>query len=196
LKIFTIIVFIFAELSCITLNDQVIFKYNLSLTDSKQTKFTLGIAKFKDFRDDSQKKSTEFFGDVEEKITAKILEDFKFSSSFKDVHYRCEDSEDFCMKGTIIAFNWKAEINPFAIIPILNLFIFFGMPIDSRHGVISLKVDIYKKNTFVKSFQRKFEKKTLNGLYYAKAGDPGAELAEAFRETVKLLKNDIGEIIK
>ena len=69
---------------CSTLNGSVPFRYVPSLSTTPRTGAHLGMEKFVDHRPDSDREATACIRDIDEKITAKVLEDLQFSKIFAD----------------------------------------------------------------------------------------------------------------
>ncbi|PIP20689.1 MAG: hypothetical protein COX40_03565 [Candidatus Omnitrophica bacterium CG23_combo_of_CG06-09_8_20_14_all_40_11] len=179
---------------CASLNGDVPFRYQPSLISyNKKIDKTVGLNMLVDKRPDGDKAYTESIKDVSEKITAKLLEDFDKSKIFKEIHYPSQAEDDIVINGTIDRFMWKFYAKTIYYIPMLNLVCYFGVPYADAYGIagITLEVRDNKVGKVLWSFAE--ESKMVNSytFYNMKAGDSGAELAEAFREVGKKLKEDL-----
>ncbi len=72
---------------CATLNGSVPFKYVPSLASAEPTDLHVGMEKFVDKRPQEDFKCTKSIADVDEKVTAKFLEDFRSSQIFTTVDF-------------------------------------------------------------------------------------------------------------
>ncbi len=179
---------------CASLNGDVPFRYQPSLVScNKKIDKTVGLNMLLDKRPDGDKAYTESIKDVSEKVTAKLLEDLDKSKIFKEIHYPSQVGDDIVINGTIDRFMWKFYAKTIYYIPVLNLVCYFGVPYADAYGIagITLQVKDNKTGKVLYSFAE--ESKMVNSytFYNVKAGDSGAELAEAFRDVGKKLKEDL-----
>ena len=68
--------------ACTTLSSSSPFRYVPSLNSSQQSVSTLGIYKFVDVRPANDQSATKNILDLDEKVTAKVIEDFRSSRMF------------------------------------------------------------------------------------------------------------------
>ncbi|MDD5492981.1 MAG: hypothetical protein PHV60_09950 [bacterium] len=192
--IYLILLSILLLSGCASLNGNVPFQYQPSLTasDNKIDK-TAGMVMLKDNRPKDDVDNTKSIKDLPEKVTAKLLEDFKDSEIFTEIHNRKKAEDDLVISGTINRFKWKATPSPLSFIPILSLLQIFGAPTYTIKGEaeITLKIKDNKTGKILKSFTEASEATNTYNMYNFKAGDAGAELSEAFRDVAKQLKEDI-----
>ena len=103
---------------CTTLNGSSPFHYVPSLNTTQQNNATLGIEKFEDVRPEGDKLATKNIPDLSEKVTAKVLEDFRSSKLFSDIDFPPHHKkDDFILKGDIKRFYWKTKHNPIKFYP-------------------------------------------------------------------------------
>ncbi len=179
---------------CATLVGSVPFKYVPSLAGGEPLNVRLGMEKLVDKRPDEDRSATESITDVDEKVTAKILEDFRSSQMFAAVDFPIQgDKDDLVLKGEIKRFYWKLTPSPIVFIPIINLLIYFGIPINEAEGVASLRVQLVRAKTGqpIAEYEKSSTRTATYTLYNLKAGEVGSELADAFRDVAKQIKDAI-----
>jgi len=200
LSVILIVFFVFLLLQgCATLNSSVPFKYIPSLPTTETIDLRLGMEKLVDIRPEKDRSATKSIADVDEKVTAKLLEDFRSSQIFTTVDYPIQkEKDDLILKGEIKRFYWKTSISPIAFIPIINLAIYFGAPMYNVEGVAHFHFQLINAKTenVVAEYDKMAIKKETYSLYNFKAGEAGAELAEAFRDVSKQIKEAILSDIK
>ncbi len=179
---------------CASLNGNVPFQYQPSLTSAnKKINKIVGLNLLVDKRPKEDISNTESIKDLPDKITSKLLEDFQKSEIFAKIHYNTEAEDEIVINGSINRFKWKATPNGLMFIPFLNLLIYFGIPTYDITGVtvITLEVKDNKSGQIIKTFRESSESENTYNLYNFKTGDAGAELAESFRDVAKKLKEDL-----
>lgn len=179
---------------CASLNANVPFRYQPSLVSStKKIDKTVGLNMLLDKRPEGDIAYTKSIKDISEKVTAKLLEDFKTSNIFKEIHYPAQTEDDIVINGTIDRFIWKLYATPISYIPILNLVIYFGVPMNEAYGIASISLEIKNNKTGMVIGKLGEFSQTNNSytLYNFKAGEAGTELEEAFREVAKKLKEGL-----
>ena len=184
---------------CSTLNGSVPFHYVPSLSSINQNSAVLGMEKFVDRRPAEDREATKSIPDIDEKITAKVLDDLKSSRMFADVHFPARSNEDnLIIKGEIKRFYWKTKHNPIKFIPIVQMLLLLGITSHNVEAVVELKVQILDAKTgAVLSEYDKSSIKTDSGtLYVNTSGESGSELAEAFRDVVKQIKDSLAADIQ
>ena len=177
---------------CTTLKGNVPFQYQPSLiSSSKKIDKNVGFNIVKDARPEKEIKSTEkTIKDVPNKITYKMMEDFKSSGIFNEVNFPPKDSDDIIINATLHRFNWTINTNYFAIFTYL---MYFGIPIEEHVGVVDISLEVIDKKTgkVLGNIQGSNTDKLKYSLYNVSVGEAGSELAEAFRESVKELKEKL-----
>ena len=184
---------------CATLIGSVPFHYVPSLNTGQQNNASLGIEKFIDSRPVEDKKATESISDIDEKVTSKFLEDFRTSRMFAVVDFPVRrDKDDFIFRGEIKRFYWKATYNPMRFIPGVNLLLLLGIPVYNIDAVAEFKIQLIDGNTGVilVEYDKIATKTETVSLYSGKSGEMGAELAEAFRDVAKQIKDGITSDIR
>ena len=184
---------------CSTLNGSVPFRYVPSLSTMPQNDAAIGMDKFVDSRPADDREVTKAIPDVDEKVTSKVLEDFRSSGMFARVDFPARaDKDAFIVKGEIKRFYWKTKHNPIKFIPFVNLLLLLGITSYNIEAVVDLKVQILdaKTGAVLSEYDKTSTKTESATLYDNKSGESGAELAEAFREVVKQIKDGIAGDIK
>ena len=190
---------LFLVSGCSTLNGSVPFRYVPSLSTIQQNNAVLGMEKFVDSRPAEDKEITKGIPDIDEKVTAKVLEDFRSTGMFAGVDFPARrDKDDLIVKGEIKRFYWKTKHNPIKFIPIINLLLLLGITSYNIQAVVELKVQILDARTgaVLSEYDRTSTKTDSATLYDIKSGESGSELAEAFREVVKQIKDGMAGDIK
>jgi len=87
---------------CSTLNGSAPFHYVPSLSTMHQHGFFLGLEKFVDSRPAEDQKATKSISDIDEKITAKVIDDLQSSRMFAGIDFPARhDKDDLIIKGEI-----------------------------------------------------------------------------------------------
>ncbi len=189
-----VLFFITTCYGCASLNANVPFRYQPSLVSSaKKIDKTVGLNMLLDKRPEGDIAYTKSIKDISEKVTAKLLEDFKVSNIFKEIHYPAQSGDDIVINGTIDRFIWKLYATPISYIPILNLVCYFGVPINEAYGIatIALEIKDNKTGSIIGVIEGTSRTDNSYTLYNFKAGEAGTELEEAFREAAKKLKEGL-----
>lgn len=175
---------------CTSLKGNVPFEYQPSLISvSKKINKKVGFDVLKDMRPDNEVRAMErSIPDITNKVTYKIIEDFKSSGIFEEIDFPAKDTDELVINGEINKFIWRAEDNWFAIV-FLPL-VYFGLPVGDYVGEadITLKVIDKKTGRMLGTVQGAGEQRLTCTLYNSHVGEVGSELAEAFRQSVKQLK--------
>ena len=177
---------------CMSLKGNVPFQYQPSLiSSSKKIDKSVGFNIANDARPEKQVKALEkTIKDIPNKLTYKMMEDFKASSIFREVNFPPQDSDDIVINSTINQFSWRVNTNWFAVIFYL---MYFGMPVEEHVGNVDVSLEIVdnKSGKVLGTIRGSGEQKLSYSLYNMSVGEAGSELAEAFRLTVKDLKEKI-----
>jgi hypothetical protein len=184
---------------CATLNSSVPFRYVPSLITGEPTDLRLGMEKLADKRPEGDRSATESISDIDDKTTSKLLEDFRTTQIFAAVDYPPQPvKDDFIMKGEIRRFYWKLTPEPYIFIPFVGCIVYFGAPAHTAEGIAELSVQLVNPKTgaVLSKYERIATKKTTYTIYNFKAGEAGSELADAFRDVSKQIKDSIVEEIK
>ena len=178
---------------CTTLNGSVPFRYVPSLNTMQQNDAGLGMEKFVDSRPADDQEVTKSIPDIDEKVTSKVLEDFRSSGTFARVDFPPRrDKDDLIVKGEIKRFYWKTNHNPIKFVPIIGqVLLLLGITSYNIEAVVELKVQILdaKTGAVLSEYDKTSTKTDSATLYDNKSGESGAELAEAFRDVVKQIKD-------
>jgi len=103
------------------------------------------------------------------------------------------DKDELILKGEIKRFYWKLTPSPIVFIPLINLLIYFGIPIHEAEGVATLRVQLVRTKTGqpIAEYEKSSTRTATYTLYNLKAGEVGSELADAFRDVAKQIKDSI-----
>jgi hypothetical protein len=173
------------------LNSSVPFRYIPSLSAGDPIQTRIGVERLKDARPSEDHDTTNEITDIDEKVTAKFLEDLKSSNLASTVSFPPRpERDDLILRGEIKRFGWKAEMNPAVWVPIINLLIYFGLPVYTIDASAALHVQVVDRTGKVVAEYTKHADRSKNYSMYdnVNAGEAGAELADAFRDVVKQVK--------
>jgi len=179
---------------CATLNGNEPFQYPNSLVSLQSpVDKIVGMKLLTDNRPEADKENTIRISDVPEKISARLFSDINSSKIYSDIHYPSRSGDMVTIEGSIDRFMWKYTPEPYTVIPIVNLILYFGIP--SGHATGTAQITLEVKNAQSGMLLGKFTESASNTstftLYNRNAGGSGGELADAFREVVKKLKEDL-----
>jgi hypothetical protein len=170
------------------------FKYVPSLASGETINLRAGLQTLADERPEDDRSATESIADVPDKVTAKLIEDFRASQVFATLDFPIQqDKDDLILQGAIKRFYWKMKPSPITFIPVINLVLYFGVPARYVDGIASLCLRVIRAKTgqTLAEYEKSSTRTENYTLYSFKAGEAGAELAEAFRDVVKQIKDAI-----
>jgi hypothetical protein len=179
---------------CATLNSSVPFKYVPALTVAEPNQLIVGMEELVDTRPEKDLKATKSISDVADKATATLLQDFRTSRIFDELHYPPQPGKDtYIIKGEINRFYWKYSPSPIVFIPCVGCLVYAGVPAGSAKGIceISLQVTDARTGAVVAQYNATDTRKSDYTIYNMKTGEHGAELADTFREVSKQFKDAI-----
>jgi hypothetical protein len=185
------IILLFISAGCASLNSNAPFRYQPSLLPVANTiDKTVGIEILTDKRPPKDIAYTKNITDIAQKITAKLLEDFKASKLFREIHYSIQKDDDIIITGTIDRFTWKLSPHPLSYIPLIS---YFGTPTFKAEGLAALTLEVKDKKTGIvlATLQDSANIKNSFTVYNFKVCECGTELEDAFRELGKKLKEDL-----
>lgn len=184
------------------------FDYVPSPPSNETISARIGMEKLIDKRPKSDRSATKRIVDIDEKVTAKLLEDFRSSKVFLDVDYPVQNEKDvLIMRGEIRHFYWKDAPTNIGAIPVVGFSTWFGAPVGNISAVVNLYVQLINLKTgqVVAEYDKIAERKKAYNLYnYGKQHGvhktddgtkvyygQGTELTEAFWEVSKQIKESI-----
>lgn len=180
---------------CASLNNNIPFQYQPALVASKgPIQKSTGFSMLVDSRPEKDRAYTKSIKDVPEKITAKLIEDFRSSGLFSEIHYPPKTNDEIVITGTIKRFKWKLYSRGIAYVPYVGLAAgIFGVPLTRAYGMTEIELELKDgaTNRVLGTFSESSEVETMYSIYNFKTGESGAELAESFRDVAKKLKGDI-----
>ena len=199
ISLFIASILILFSTGCASLNGNVPFQYQPSLLASSETiNKDAGMNLLIDQRPEGDKSYTKSIKDIPEKVTSKLIEDFEKSRLFKDIHFSSKTGDALIIEGTVNRFMWKLYDTPIGYVPLLNIVLFFGVPCYESYGIadITLTIKDSANNRVLGKFHSESKVTDEYSIYNFKAGEAGAELAEALRNVAKDLKQQIAHSIK
>lgn len=189
-----VLVLVISAAGCATLKGSSPFRYVPSLAVAEPVDWTVGVQKLEDKRPDDDRSATHSIPDIDDKVTAKVIEDLRVSRVFRAVEFPSKsEKNDVIVKGEIKRFYWKLTPNPIALIPVANFAVYFGAPVNRLEGIATLRVQLVNSRTGVTiaEYEKTSTRTDRSTLYELKAGEIGSELAEAFRDVMKQIKDAI-----
>jgi hypothetical protein len=176
---------------CASLNSNTPFRYQPSLIS--QTGSIDKVTAIKILLDKRPKEDiayTKNITDVCEKVTAKLLEDFKASGIFKEIHYPPRAGDEIVISGSIERFTWKLYTMPLGFIPLLG---YLGIPTLKGEGVATIVLEVRdaKTDVLIATLRESAKVENYFTVYNFKIGDSGTELEDAFREVGRKLKEGL-----
>lgn len=176
---------------CATLNGTTPFRYQPSMISGEPSRARLGVDVFADIRPSGDRSATKDITDVDEKVTEKVIEDLRSSDLFPSVSFPSrKDRDQIVVKGDIKRFYWKRVTCPIAYIPLLDLLTYLGIPIYRIEGIAELRLQWVSASTgkVLADYDKSAHRRVIASIYNMKAGEAGAELADAFRDVMKQVK--------
>lgn len=183
------------------------FDYVPSPPGNETISVRIGMEKLVDKRPESDRSVTKMIVDVDEKVTAKLLEDFRSSRIFESVDYPVQKEDALIIKGEIRRFYWEDAPTNIGAIPVVGFSLYFGAPTGSINAEANLCVQLINSKTgqVVAEYDKIAERKKLHNLYnYSKQhgayktedgtekwSAQGTELAEAFWDVSNQIKESI-----
>jgi hypothetical protein len=178
---------------CATLNGSVPFKYAPRLATGEPISQRIGMEKFDDIRPSDDRDATSDLPNVDEQVTAKLLEDFRASQLFERIDFPARTDDGLIMRGKIKRFYWKNTPNPVGFIPVANFALYFGAPARYSEAVVTIQAQLIdpKNGRVLSEYEKTATRGTSVSMYNVTVGEFGAELADAFREVARPLKDAI-----
>lgn len=176
---------------CASLNSNTPFRYQPSLiSQSSSIDKIAGIKILLDKRPKEDIAYTKNITDVCEKVTAKLLEDFKTSGIFKEIHYPAKSGDEVVIGGSIERFTWKLYSTPLGFIPLIG---YLGVPTLKGEGIATIVLEVRdaKTDAVIATLEESAKIENYFTVYNFKIGDSGTELEDAFREAGRKLKEDL-----
>ncbi|MEW6776239.1 MAG: hypothetical protein AB1405_08095, partial [Bdellovibrionota bacterium] len=138
-------------------------------------------------------KATKSIPDLSDKVTAKLLSDFRESQVFQATSFPVDPESDVVLKVTIKRFYWKFKIYPTYFLPLIQVIHIFGAPMADILGISELTAKVVHQTSGneIATYEGKGQLKSVMSMYDMKTGEMGAELADAFRQASKQIKEAI-----
>lgn len=178
---------------CASLKADVPFAYTPSLREGETIQGRAVFQKIEDLRSKSHRRSTREIPDCAEKLTAKLVEDFRSTRVFTDVDYSPGSTDaDYMITGQLEEFSWEAFYAPSYFIPVVNLIHYFGVPVVSYTGEAQLTLHVQPVGA-ASSHEHAgtARNRTYHNIYEQKAAEGGVELQYALRDAIKQIKEQI-----
>lgn len=182
-------------LGCVQLHKSVPFRHVPSLPTTEQSPYRLGMMKLIDVRPPKDLVATDIIPDVDERVTAALLEEFRVSRMFAEVDFPASQSkEDLILKGEVKRFYWQASTKPIAYVPLVNVAILLGLDMYELEGLVTLHVQLVdaKTDQVVANYEKTSTRTGSASFYYSMMDyQYGAELSDALRDVTKQIKEDM-----
>ncbi len=179
---------------CVRVDKNIPFEYWPSaISPEKRIPKTIGFDLLVDKRPRREQASMKDAGDVAQRVTAKLAQDFDASRIFQKVHYPSVEGDVFVISGTIRRFSWKLHEIPLAHIPLINYVTVLGFPLGLAEGITDIQVELRDRRSgqVLGSFSETSKVSAPYNFYDVSAWGAGMELAESFRHVAEKLKRDV-----
>jgi len=177
---------------CANLKTRKITGYVPSLID-EELDLNIGIELLLDRRPAVDKKFTADIEKVPEEVTDKLLEYFKATSPLREIHYPSQEDDDIVIQGEIRRFMWRSYSKAATYIPLVNLYVYLGIPCKTAYGLthISLILKDNKTGKIIGRFDEYSKVAKSYSLYEFRKIDFASELEQSFKEVASKLKRKI-----
>ena len=192
ISLIIICLYIVCFTGCANLKTKDIAKYVPSLVD-EALDLKVGMKLLADSRPAIDKELTADIKDVPQEITTKLIEYFTTSGFLKEIHYPAEKDDDILITGKIHRFMWRSYSKAATYIPIINLYVYLGIPCKTAYGFthISLELRDNKTGQTVDRFNEYSKVARSYDLYEFKKVDSAKELEESFKEVARNLRREL-----
>jgi len=146
-----------------------------------------------DVRSKRESRSTREISDCADKLTSKLVEDFRNTRLFSEVEYLPSATDaDFVITGRLEKFSWNTGHVFTAFIPVVSLIHYFGVPYVISTGEAQLTLEVRAEETASpRQYTGYGKNKTSYNIYEFKNVAAGVELQYALRDAVKQIKEQI-----
>ena len=178
---------------CASLKADVPFAYTPSLRVGQSIEGKAVFQQIQDVRSKRHRRSTREIPDCADKLTSKLVEDFRSTRLFNDVDYSPTPTEaDFIITGRLEKFSWNVFYMPTYYIPVVSLIHVFGVPVVIFTGEAQLTLEVQAAGTASpRRYTGSAKNKTSHTLYEYKSAQGGVELQYALRDAIKQIKEQI-----
>jgi len=192
LSLLVILLYLVCFTGCTNLRTRKITKYVPSLID-EELDLKVGMKLFADVRPAVDKASTADIKDVPQEMTAKLIEYFTTSGFLKEIHYPVEEDDDILITGQIHRFMWRSYSKAATYIPIVNLYVYLGIPCKTAYGLthISLELRNNKTGQLIDKISEYSKVARSYNLYEFKKIDSAKELEESFKKVASKLRREM-----
>lgn len=128
---------------CSSLKADVPFAYTPSLRMGQPIGGKAVFQQIQDVRPKKDRRSTREIPDCADKLTSKLVEDFRSTQLFGEVVYSPSPTDaDFIITGRLEKFSWNTGRVFTSYIPIVNLIHYFGVPVVISTGEARLTLEV------------------------------------------------------
>ena len=186
-----IMIFVFQGCARLDFNEP--FRYIPTLPPSGTLNLSVAVADFSDSRPEEDRDRTKEIRDLPEKVTAVVINDLRYSQTFKSVSYRPRGvGEDLLLKGEIERFTWNKSLSPWSyLLPLISALL--GQPQSNINADAAFRVTLTDtaSGKVVAEERGEVSVSVPLTMYNFQSDRPGAELAECFREAMGQIKAKI-----
>jgi hypothetical protein len=195
LFLFILTLMLLSTSGCASLKADIPFAYTPSLRMGETIEGKAVFQQIEDLRSKKHRRSTREIPDCADKLTSKLVEDFRSTRLFGDVDYSPNPAEaDFIITGRLEKFSWNAFFSPTYYIPVVSLIHLFGVPVVSFTGEVQLTLDVRAAGAASpRQYTGSARNKTFHNVYELKAAEGGVELQFALRDAVKQIKEQMAK---
>lgn len=178
---------------CSSLKADVPFAYTPSLRMGQAIEGKAVFLQIQDVRPKKDRRSTREIPDCADKLTSKLVEDFRSTRLFSDLEYSPSRIEaDFIITGRLEKFSWNTHQAITSYIPVVSLIHLLGFPYVTSTGEAQLTLEVQAGETASpRQYAGSAKNKTSYSYYEFKNVERGVELQYALRDAVKQIKEQI-----
>ena len=192
INLILIFLYIGSLAGCRSLKTREVAQYVPSLVD-KKLNLKVGMELLVDSRPAIDKRFTTDIENVPEEVTSNLIEYFKSSGFLSEVHYPSQEDDDIVIIGHIRRFMWRAYSKAPTYIPLVNLYVYLGIPCKTAYGLTHISLVLKNKKTgqVIDVFDEYSKVANSYNLYEFKDVDFAIELKQSFKEVASRLKNKL-----
>lgn len=178
---------------CSSLKADVPFAYTPSLRLGQSIEGKAVFRQLQDVRSKKERRSAREIPDCADKLTTKLVGDFRSTRLFSDVDYSPSPTDaDFIITGRLEKFSWNTGHVFTAFIPVVSLIHYFGVPYVISTGEAQLTLEVQAGETSPpRQYTGYGKNRTSYNIYELKNVASGVELQYALRDAVKQIKEQM-----
>jgi hypothetical protein len=184
--------YIVSLVGCTSLKTRIGADHVPSLVE-KELGLKIGMELLKDRRPAVDKKFTADIKDVPSEVTEKLIEYLTATGPIKQISFPAGEDSDIIIAGTIHRFMWRAYNKAPTYIPLINLYVYLGIPCKTAYSMIHITLELRDNRTgrVIDSFDEYAKVVKNYNLYDYKKVDYAIELQQSFRQVASRLKKRI-----